>query len=353
MIHCLLTLLLFFSLGHLRAAEPALLQIQTTPGPTEVHPNKDTLSFRILMQKADGVPVSGARLRVQLLAPATPWLASTDFPIVEGTVLFESDLQLDRGEYSFSFVPPIRGVYTLTASLTPLPGDDSFLSTQKQWQTEITESPYKKRNLALLLLILISIGSISGFVLGRHRAAALLLLTWFTGWHTTPVSAHGDHQHAVIQAPSQAVSSDQGGMVQLQLLTPQPRVGELASLIARFTDDQGRLQPARFRLQVTQLGYAREVFTTEVAAANGILQWHGQLYDGSDHRLAVQAIPWSATWAAGKAARAELDVAVEGVAPPTRSIVKSLGFLLAITALGIALGVFIGRFLPMKEDGLT
>lgn len=352
MIRCLLTLFIFFSAGHLRAAEPALLEMQTTPNPTEAHPNQDTLSFRILMQRADGVPVSGARLRVQLLAPATPWLASTDFPVVEGTSLFDSDLQVDRGEYSFSFVPPIRGVYTLTASVTPLPGDDSFLPTQKQWQTEITESPDKKRNLALLLLVLISIGGVSGFVLGRSRTAVLLLFSWLTGWHTTPVSAHGDHQHGTIQAPPQAVVSDQGGTVQLQRLTPKARVGELTSLTASYRDDQGRLQPARFRLQVTQLAHAREVFTTEVAAADGILQWQGQFYDGSDHRVAVEAIPWSTTWAAGKAARAELDVAVEGVAPPTRSIVKSLGFLLAITALGIALGVFIGRFFPVQEDGL-
>lgn len=352
MIHSLLTLFLFFSTGLLHGAEPALLQMQTTPYPTEVHPQQDTLSFRILIHRSDGAPVSGARLRVRLQAPATPWLASTDFPVVEGTALIDSDLQIDRGEYSFRIVPPIRGVYTLTASVTPLPGDNSFLPTQKQWQTEITESPHKKRNLALLLFILIGIGSVSGFVLGRNRAAVLFLISLLTGWHTTPVSAHGDHQHSSAKAPPQKVVSDQGGTVQLQLLTPKPRVGELASLTARYADDQGRLQPARFRLQVIQLEHAREVFTTEVAAADGILQWQGQFYDGSDHRVAVEAVPWSETWAAGNVARAELDVAVEGVAPPTRSIVKSLGFLLAITALGLALGVCIGRFFPVKEDGL-
>ncbi|MDQ3235133.1 MAG: hypothetical protein M3Q07_25270, partial [Pseudobdellovibrionaceae bacterium] len=134
--HALLSFFLLMLTGGIQAAAPAVLKMQTDPDAMNVHPQHDTLDFRISVHQSNGTPIPRARLHVQLQAPDTPWLASTDFPVVEGTSLLDTDVQLDQGEYKFRYVPPIRGVYTLKASVTPLPGDTSFAPAEQQWQTE-------------------------------------------------------------------------------------------------------------------------------------------------------------------------------------------------------------------------
>lgn len=347
--HLIYALFILIS-GALHAAEPAIMQLHADRDLSTVHPQHDRVGLRLQINRPDGSPISGARLHVLLQAPETPWLASTDFPIVEGSQLMDAQVEIDGSEFTFAIVPPIRGVYKLQVAIEPLPGDSSFSSSQQTFETSISENPKKQRNLAVLLTILVVVGGISGFVLGRSESRApvaiALLLLLAAGFRMPDAAAHGDehsnsHQEALQPLATEADAT--GHHIDLQMLTREPRVGELASLRARFRRSDGTAEPARFRLSFTQLEHNIEVFSTEVSAPDGILNWRGQFYDGSNHRVDVEAVPLDRDLKSVAPARATQEIAVEAIAPPARAVAKSLGFLLGVTALAMVLGFALGR----------
>jgi hypothetical protein len=335
------------------AAENVHLQLEWDQDPELVHPREDRLGLRIRVQRSDGSPVPAARLRIRLQAPETPWLASTDFPVVEGTTLLDHDLNLQGGVHAFQFVPPIRGSYTLSASVEPLPGGISFAPIQKSWTTTVRESADRKKNLAILLTILVVVGGISGFMIGRASRTMALAALLLMVWPPSPVKAHGSHQHSKpAPAPLQAEDTQDGDRIDLRILSSEARVGELTAIEADYRDTQGHLKPARFRLEVTQLEHDQLVFATDIAASNGSMSWQGQLFDGSTHRVTVTAAPIHAA-PDQKPARAERDLEVTGVAPPLLAVVKSLGFLLLVTAAALLIGILMGRLISQQKGGLT
>lgn len=355
MLHFLLSLLVLFfpvvaeSAG---SAESALLQMEVDRNLEDIHPREHTLGFRVFIHLSDGRPVSGARLKIHLKAPDTPWLGSTDFPVVEGTSLLNQELHVKGASYFFQFVPPIRGTYTLTASVEPLPGDSSFAPTQKSWDTTISESPARKKNLTILLAILATVGGISGFIIGRprHSVTAVLLLLL---WPHSPLKAHGSHQHTARAAPSaETITSAEGNSIDLDVLTPEPRVGELTSLMARYQNAEGQAQAARFHLEITQLEHEHIVFMTDITSPDGIMHWQGQMFDGSPHRISVTALPLAKNDQT-QLVKVERDVEVSGVEPPLRSVIKSFGLLMLVTAFALIMGILIGRFFPQRKGSLT
>jgi hypothetical protein len=349
----LLSILLILFPLFAESAEPARLQMEIDRDSAEVHPREDVLGVRLGIHHADGRPVSGARLKIQLKAPDTPWLGSTDFPVVEGTALLNQELHVTGASHAFQFVPPIRGTYTLTASVEPLAGDSRFTPTQNSWQITINESPARKKNLALLLTILIMVGGISGFVIGRRPRSVAIPVLLLLLWPHEPLNAHGSHQHAKPSAPpTQTLSSEEGGSIDLEILTPEPRVGELTALRARYRDQHGQAQAAQFHLEVMQLEHERLVFSTDITASDGTLHWQGQFFDGSTHRVSVTAVPQLSQGKSGTAI-VERDVDVSGVEPPLSSVIKSFGLLMFITALALLLGILTGRCLPLEKGGLT
>lgn len=335
------------------AAEPALLQLETAQDPDTVHPRTDTLGLRILIHASDGRPVSGARLKIHLNAPSTPWLGSTDFPVVEGSSLLDQDLHVRGAVHSFQFVPPIRGTYTLTAGVEPLLGDTSFAPAQSSWQTTIQESPERKTNLAMLIAILVTVGGLSGFVLGRSAASSALALLLFVLWPPPILKAHGSHEHKKIAVPPPTdVPSTEGYRLDMDVVTPEPRVGELTEIIARYQNAEGELQAARFHMEVKQLEHDHVVFSSDFTAPDGILHWNGQFFDGSPHRVSLTAKPLMEE-SQKDLVTIERDVDVTGVEPPLRSVIKSFGLLMIITALALILGLLLGRFFPLQKGRLT
>jgi hypothetical protein len=345
------TLLLLFPMLA-ESAEPALLQLETDHLPSAVHPRTDTLGFRILIHDGEGRPVSGARLKIHLTAPDTPWIGSTDFPVVEGSSLLHQDIHVRGAIHAFQFVPPIRGTYTLTASVEPLPGDTRFAPAQNSWQTTIQESPERKNNLTILIAILVTVGGLSGFVIGRSAGASALLLL-FMFWPYQSLRAHGSHDHAKIAAPPPTtIQNTEGHRLDLDIVTPEPRVGELTEIMARYQNAEGDLQGARFHMEVKQLEHDHLVFSSDFTAPDGILHWQGQFTDGSPHRVSLTAKPLMEE-NPQDLVKIERDVDVTGVEPPLRSVIKSFGLLMAITALALIAGLFLGRYFPSQRGRLT
>jgi|GEM_PF-3711308 len=327
----------------------AVIEFQTDRPLDQVRPLHDQVRFEFFIKGADGLPLSGTKVHVKLLAPATQLLFSTDFPLVEDSVLIDAELVADQGRLAFTFVPPIRGTYRLQADVL---GDDGSQAFHQEWQPEIAENPEKIRNLTLFLLVLFGIACISGVVLGlsgkqrppvRGLASLLLLLLLLpTG---TPVEAHGDAHHAAPRLPSPAIASsgNQGEQLELKLLTDQPRVGQLTEISSTLRQASGEIIPARYQLRFIQVEHGITVFQTEVIVPQGSFHWKGQLYDGSLHRIEVVAVPLGKAGQGFAGVHAAMEVAVEGVAPPPLAIAKSFILLLGIAALAMLLGYFIGQ----------
>lgn len=298
-----------------------------------VKPQIDPLQLTVRARDAEGAALRDGTVRITLLAPESSPLSSTDFPIVEGSTLVDSEVSLDQGVYRFSFIPPIRGDYQLRAELT------KGGSGQATWQGSIGENPHKVRNLVVFLSILAFLSLISGSVIGytRSSAQALVLSLLLLSATSEPAAAHEAHR-AAPQDGSVAERSEAGQVLSLNFVTAQPRVGELSELRAQLLDRAQRGVPARFRLTVTQLEHQREVLATEILAPEGSIQWKGQFYDGSAHRIDLTATPL----AGGSALHVARDVDVAGVAPPPTAIAKSFGVLLLIVAFFVATGCAMG-----------
>ncbi len=332
----------------------AVIEFQTDRPLDQVHPQHDKVQFEFFIKGADGLPLSAAKIHVKLLAPATQLLFSTDFPLVEGSVLLDAELVADQGRFAFSFVPPIRGMYRIEAAVI---GDDGGRAFHQEWQAAIAENPEKIRNLTVFLLILFGIACVSGVVLGlssNRRSPIQGLAAWLLIVFLLPggsqLEAHGGADHAAPRLPSPAVAlpGNQGEQLELKLLTDQPRVGELTEISSTLRQASGEIIPARYQLRFIQVEHAITVFQTEVVVPEGSLHWKGQLYDGSVHRIEVDAVPLGQAAQGPPGMHAAMEVAVEGVAPPPLAIAKSFILLLATSALAMLFGYFIGQKSPRK-----
>jgi hypothetical protein len=271
--------------------------------------------------------------------------------VVEGSSLLNQDIHVRGAVHSFQFVPPIRGTYTLTASVEPLPGDTSFAPAQNSWQTNIQESPERKTNLVMLIAILVIVGGLSGFVLGRTAASAALLLLLV--WPGQTLRAHGSHEHKTRATPPPAeVKSKEGYRLDMDVVTPEPRVGELTEIIARYQNAEGEHEGALFHMEVKQMEHDHVVFSSNFTAPDGVLHWQGQFFDGSPHRVSLTAKPLLEE-NQKDLVKIERDVDVTGVEPPLRSVIKSFGLLMLITALALILGLLLGRYFPIQKGRLT
>ncbi len=62
---------------------------------------------------AVGKTLEGTRFHIRLYAPPPGRFLSTDYPLVEKTLLIEMDLVAAQGAAIWEYVFPIRGVYRL------------------------------------------------------------------------------------------------------------------------------------------------------------------------------------------------------------------------------------------------
>ncbi len=324
-----------------------------------IRPQLDPLTLVIRLSDAEGRALSQAAVHVRLEAPQTQTLVSTDFPVVEGSALFDSRVVVKDGLLPIKIVPPIRGSYRFVVDVDPIGQDASFAPTRSEWQAQVGENPAKKKNLVIFMSILIGLAAGSGLVLGitrpaRTRSRGLVLgamLGTFALGLPSRSDAHGDEEHGPgqtleSQAKSVTTPSRSGLHLVLDLPTEHPRVGNLSALHVALLDAQNQLVPARIELSFTQLEHGIEVFRTEAWTPSGTFDWQGQFYDGSSHQITVRAWPGEQA----ESLTLTTTIEVEGVAPPPLAVAKSFGSLLALTAAAVALGCWLGLSLRNRRE---
>lgn len=341
----LLLSVLLVVFGFSRAEGASRYAFHTEQDLKGIHPQHDSLRIRISPSSEN--LLNPERLHVKLVAPATKLFSTTDFPIVEGSTLFDSEISQENGKFEFSFVPPIRGLYQIEVSSASDPSPET-------WSFSIPENPGKVKNLVIFLAILGLICLGSGYVLGftepkakSFAELAVLALLVGVGLSSGKVQAHGDeHQAPKNEGPVEASrESPQGLHLDLRVLTTNPRVGEPAELAASLRDANGQAVPARFRLVFSQLEHGIDVFSTELLENDGDLNWKGQFYDGSTHRVTVEATPVDPLL---KPVRNEVDVEVEAISPPALAVGKSFSSMMIFSALMMGFGFSLGRYRKRK-----
>mgnify|MGYP000441534771 CR=1 FL=1 len=154
---------------------PANVKLTTEPSldrvvPYEAESETTQQPVKLTIQAIDstGKPITNVRMKVKLLAPApTPWF-TTDFPIVQGTQLFDLQADAPTGQLQLQQMLPIRGNYQLQVTATPL-GVAGGEAIQQTLTLTIPENSIKYQNFAILALILTAAGLGGGWVIGARR----------------------------------------------------------------------------------------------------------------------------------------------------------------------------------------
>lgn len=136
-----------------------------------IGPDEDVVKMTFLVSK-DGKPAD-ANLNIILDSPRSSALFSTDFPIVEGSRLFDASGSTENGKLEMNYMFPIRGQYTLkvnaeSTDITAKPASETFVFT-------IKENPNEVINFYIMIAVLVFIGLLAGFVLSKAALRKLSL----------------------------------------------------------------------------------------------------------------------------------------------------------------------------------
>ncbi|MGH7798726.1 MAG: hypothetical protein ACREQ2_27995 [Candidatus Binatia bacterium] len=324
-----LAALLFIVLGALFGpalrAEELNVHFKTTPRSELLRPFVDPTDLSLLITGTDGRPVEQGTVSIRLDAPRPGRFFSTDYPLVEGTVLSEMELPLWQGRANWKQLFPIRGEYRLTVDVVS--GDGTRAS--KAFTFDVRESQKK-----WLALVAFSAGLfLLGFVAGRV----------FTGARAdTALAILGMTLLAGAAGVSAAQQRDASGTAVLEI--EPATVGETSGVRWRLaTDGVGNRREATLTLTITQLEKQKVVFAVEKIAVPGEWSMKFHFPDGGGYRVAaVGNVPGLAP------VRNERAIAVTGVEPPASAMVPALAFFIVL----IAAGLGVGRWTKRRSAGL-
>ena len=132
-----------------------------------------------------------------------------------------------------------------------------------------------------------------------------------------------------------ATETDDGLRLELNLTPEAASVGKLATLRASFKRNGEPAGPVMFKLIFWHVEDEKEVFHTRFLAPDATVEWRHQFYDGAPHRvtliaqlLSEGAIP----------VQVQMNIDVHAIQPPTAITVRTMLFLLGVTALSMAIG---------------
>ena len=300
-------------LGSTLWAEELNVYFKTTPRSELLRPFVDPTDLSLLITTADGRPIKEGTVAIRLDAPRPGRFFSTDFPMVEGTLLNEMQLPLRQGRANWKQLFPIRGEYGLSVEVVS--GDGSKVS--KAFTFDVRENQKKWLALAAFSAGLIVLGFVAGrvFTGGRESIAALIAAAAL-----------------LIGFPGVSGAQQPTGMA---LLEVEPAtVGRPSGVRWSLPGDSGAGGgAAMLTLTITHLEKKKVVFAVEKIAVAGEWSMKFHFPDGGEYRVtAVGNVPGLAP------VRNEQMITVTGVEPPVSTMAPVLCYFVALIALGLGLG---------------
>ncbi|MEI6444567.1 MAG: hypothetical protein WCO29_15875 [Nostocales cyanobacterium ELA583] len=319
------------------------------------------VSFTLQAVDAGGKLLTNALIKLQISTPPRNPLLTTDFPIVEGTKLLEMEASAPNGKLEFQQMLPIRGNYQIQVNVSPLVAN-AFTSYQQTLNLNVRENPVKYKFFAVIVAILFSVGLLGGWVIGGQeelregeiapQSVRLLLSALtvvaivtllFINITAEVAEAHGDAHDPKNEKIAPSISQSQGMEIKItgdKLAT----VGRLASLAVDVKDSVtgAAIKDVGLRVKTIALEDNLTVFAYQgFPNQEGKLIWQEQFFDGSPHKVEVEAISLPESQRQFPAVKIAQLLEVEGIAPPIYIRLIGLFYFTAIVGIGMAIGLLI------------
>ena len=371
---CLMSAIVYGTVGSSQTPQPTV-RLTTDPAiaqlvPFEAEAKTKKPPARLTLQAVDasGQRLENAHIQLQILTPPrTPWF-TTDFPIVEGTTLFEIDATAPKGELNLQQVFPIRGTYQLLAKVTPQFAN-AFAPFEQTLTLSIPENWVKYQNFAILVAILFAVGIGGGWIIGGQQPIqpgeiapqpVRLLLSGAIGVaivvllavNISTEMAQSGMSMPMSHMTESAPPADKPSRIQSQGLDVRlsgdtsATVGKLAQFQVSAIDTKTNqpVQDLILNLKVTQIENNWVAFAYQgVLDAAGKLTWQQQFFDGAPHKIEVEVAPALNSNRTFQPFAVEQTIDVEGVAPPLLVRLISLSYLVGVVGAGLVLGLMLRR----------
>ena len=300
--------------GSVVCADELNVYFKTTPRSELLRPFVDATDLSLLITAADGRPLKQGTVTVRLDAPRSGRVFSTDYPLVEGTVLSEMQLALRQGRANWKQLLPIRGEYRLTVDVVASDGT----KVSKVFTVDVRENQKKWLALAAFSAGLVILGFVAGRIFTGVRAGTVMIMVGFA--LLTGVTEISNAQQG---------QSDRPGVLEVESAT----VGK-PSLVRWKMAIPGDGGPrTTLTLTVTHSEKQKVVFGVEKIAVDG--EWSVKFHfpDAGEYRVAAVAnVPGLAP------VRSEHVITVTGVRPPMRTMITVLVCFVVLIALGLGIG---------------
>ena len=343
------------------------VRLRTDPVLDRVVPFQDAVKLTLEVVQEDGQPLENVRLQIQLDTPATtPWL-TTDFPIVEGTTLLNLETIVPQGQFQFEQTLPIRGAYSIQVAVSPqVPG--AFAPFTETLTFSVAENPEKYKNLAILLLILLSVGFTGGWVIGERQPLApgevapqrvRLLLSGAIGVAILALvlinisaelaGAHNDHSdhktdHKTNTDLSAAPSRYASQTIKAELVGGNAIVGQLLPLSVQLSDPATQLPVTDAVLQIYTIAVEDSELVSSFTASpdqQGNFSWQQQFFDGAPHQILVEVLPQANLGQPFQPFEVTEIIEVQAVEPPLLVRLISLTYLMGVLTIGFGSGFWL------------
>ncbi|MBD2560606.1 MULTISPECIES: hypothetical protein [Nostoc] len=364
---CIALSILYSFVGFSQTPPPRVL-LSTNPPLERIHPfeagtEKPQSPVTLTLQAVDAVgkPLENAKISLQILTPPpTPWLA-TDFPFIEGTKLLEMDAGAPDGKLEIQQILPIRGNYQLRVNVSPLVAN-AFAPYEQTLNLNVRENPVKYKYTAVIAAILLSVGLLGGWVIGGQeqlrqgeiapQSVRLLLSALtvvaivtllFINISAEVAEAHGSKHNSSTEAIAPSTQKSQGVEVRIEG-DKNATVGKLADLALQVKDTATGQPLTDVVLQVKAIALEDNltVFAYKgIPDQQGKLIWQEQFFDGSPHKVEVEATPKPGSNRQFPSVKVAQSVEVEGIAPPIYIRFIGLFYFTAIVGIGMAIGLLI------------
>ncbi|MBN3942249.1 MAG: hypothetical protein V7L21_15735 [Nostoc sp.] len=332
--------------------------------PFEAEAEKPQSPVTLTLQAVDaaGKSLTNAKISLQILTPPrNPWL-TTDFPIVEGTNLLQINANAPDGKLEIQQILPIRGNYQLLVKVSPLVAN-TFAAYEQTLNLNVRENPIKYKYFVVIAAILLSLGLLGGWVIGgqeelqqgeiapqsvRLLLSALTVVAIITllviNISAEVAEAHGSEHHSS-STETIAPSSQKSQGLEINLEGDKnATVGKLANLALQVKDAATGQPITDVALQVKAIATEHNLTVFDykgIPDEQGKLTWLEQFFDGSPHKIEVEATPLPGSSRQFAPVKVAQEVEVEAIAPPIYIRLIGLFYFTAFVGIGMAIGLLI------------
>ena len=294
--------------GSASSAEDLNVYFKSYPATELLRPFADPANLSLLVTGGDGRPIDRGTIAIRLEAPPRA-VFSTDYPLVEQTVLNEMELPLSAGRAQWKQLLPIRGDYRLSTAVSA-----GTQKVNKHFNFHVQENRRKWLSLGVFSVVLFLLGFIAGRVFTGSPATGFFICGFF-------------NVLLAVTAPVRAENS-------AGLEVDEAIVGQPSEIRWHLTDgDSVSTDSGRLTLRITHLEKNKTVFAIERIATGAAWTMRFHFPDAGAYRIDTIA-----RFAKGPALTNEKLVQVAAVEPPLSASIPAMGYFIALIAAGLGVG---------------